>query len=717
MSDKAQEILKEAKDNFKYYFDVLAKYRKEARDDMDFVNGDPWTSEQKAMRGSRPMEIINDAKIDKRRTIEDYNKRSSTVKIRGLDNGVTKETAESYQGIINKINRDSHTDFVMDEAMDHMLSCGMGFFYLDTEYKDIYSHDQVVTVNKIDDPFSVALDIIDAKKIDYSDSEWGGWLEPYSVDQFEEMYPDGDRSSFPICDNYTAFNKNNCIVVCRYYRVEKKPDSLISVADPFNAGEVLNFHLSTVEEKNAELLQFYAQNNEDFEFDNLLGWLRDTGRLLKIRHFERNVINWYILNNDQILDEGEWAGSFIPIIPMLGSKYTVSNDVYFESLIREKKPSARMYNFVVSNVSEWLSVNPVAPFTAHYKKIKGFEQIWANANNNPISVLPYREVVDEATNQVDWAPPMKLPAAEIPQGWLAAGQMAQENKTRTSGLPDSALGLQGNEVSGTALDTRTENALDNRSIFFKKRKFSTILLGKAQCDLIQKIYDSERMEELVNTDGSSQLAMINKESHDKGEGQYKGKHLDIKGAKVGVYVDTGPSYGSQKKEAAVKAEALLHKTPEIFMPAVYPHIVRNMDMLGTDEMVEDINKLLPPELRPTDEEKTPQQLETELQQATQQIEQLSQVNKEMEQLLVSEKQKVQSQENIAQLKASTDLQKEELKQSAETQRERMSNLTDIKESEIQAQSRKEIELIKQSMNDLSGKLDMIVTAVTAKARP
>jgi hypothetical protein len=237
------------------------------------------------------------------------------------------------------------------------------------------------------------------------------------------------------------------------------------------------------------------------------------------------------------------------------------------------------------------------------------------------------------------------------------------------------------------------------------------------CDLIQKIYDSERLEELVEIDGSSKLAMINKEAHDKGEGQYKGKYLDIKNAKVGVYVDVGPSYGSQKKETASKTMELMSYTPPEFMAAVYPHFVKNLDMLGTDEMLEDIKKIFPPELRETDEEKTPQQLQAELQQAQQQIEQLTQVKDEMEQLLISEQQKVQSQENIARLKAQTDLQREQLKQSAETQRERMSNLTDIKESEIQAQSRKEIELIKQSMNDLSGKLDMIVTAITAKARP
>jgi len=82
---------------------------------------------------------------------------------------------------------------------------------------------------------------------------------------------------------------------------------------------------------------------------------------------------------------------------------------------------------------------------------------------------------------------------------------------------------------------------------------------------------------------------------------------------------------------------------------------------------------------------------------------------------MGEEQKVQSQENIARLKAQTELQREHEKQSAETQRERMSNLTDIKEAEIQARSRKEVELIKQSMNDLSSKMDQIVLAITAKS--
>ena len=42
----------------------------------------------------------------------------------------------------------------------------------------------------------------------------------------------------------------------------------------------------------------------------------------------------------------------------------------------------------------------------------------------------------------------------------------------------------------------------------------------------------------------------------------------------------------------------------------------------------------------------------------------------------------------------------------------MSNQTDIKESEISARNRLEVEALKQSMANMSGKIDMIVSKLT-----
>jgi hypothetical protein len=154
---------------------------------------------------------------------------------------------------------------------------------------------------------------------------------------------------------------------------------------------------------------------------------------------------------------------------------------------------------------------------------------------------------------------------------------------------------------------------------------------------------------------------------------------------------------------------------ERYSDIIFPQFIKYADVIDSEDLYEDCMKVAPQEIRETEEEKTPQQLQAELAQAQQQIEGLTQQNEELNKVLMGEEQKVQSQENIARLKAQTELQREHEKQSAETQRERMSNLTDIKEAEINAQSRKEVELIKQSMNDLSSKMDQIVMAITAKS--
>ena len=704
---KPQEIIDEAKKNLKAYGDFFSSFLDEARDDEKLANGDPWKDEDKAKRNGRPQEIINDTKITIRRTIEDYDQKRSTIKVKSDSPETDETTVNAIQGIIYDINNDSIGESIKDMAMSDMLTCGIGAYRWETEYKNDLSFEQKIKYKPIFDKFNIYLDIMNTKEIDLCDCMWGGENLYYDNDTFEAEWPDAEKKGFP---DLTGQDNDGRICVSRYERIEMVNDTLISVVNPFT-GKPLNILTSQLEkEENKQLIAHYREYGYDTK-DDIFAWLTETGRILGDRDIERRTVKYYLLTDGEILDEGEIGGEYIPIVPMLGPRYILGGKVYFDSLIRQTKDPVRLNNFVISNYIEAMSADTIAPWITNYRKIKNHMNTWANANNKPTVALPYDDI-ELKDGSVDNSPPIKAPKGEVPAGWATLFQFTTEAKERTSGLPDSAAGLQGNEVSGSALQLRTDNGLANRSIFFKKRHFSDILLGKHMELAIPVYYDTEQTVSVAEESGQSKSAVINKEGHNQGEGEFKGKYIDIKNAKFKTFITVGPSFNSLKQETASKLGELLPYAGERYNDVIFPELVKYVDISNSNELYDNCMKVAPVEIQEQGE-KDAKQLQTENAQLQQQIESLTQQTEEYEKVLMGEEQKVQSQQQIAKLKSETDIKKEILKQQAETQRERMSNQTDIKEAEIGAQAKINAEIIK-TLQGINAKIDNITQIRTSE---
>jgi len=605
------------------------------------------------------------------------------------------------------MNNDSMGESIKDLAMNDMLTTGIGAYRWETEYRNDLSFEQKIVFKPIFNKFNIYLDIMNTKEIDHSDCMWGGENLYYDIDTFEENWPEADKKGFP---DLNGQDNDGRICVSRYERIKLVNDTLISIVNPFT-GSSLNMFTSDFEKEEHKALVNYFREYEYDDKEDIFAWLTETGRILADRDVERKQVEWFLLTDSEILDKGEIGGEYIPIIPMLGPRYILEGEVYFDSLIRQSKDPVRLNNFVISNYVEAMSADTIAPWVTNHKKIKNHMNTWANANNRPTVALPY-DAVELPDGSIDASPPIKAPKGEVPAGWATLFQFTTESKERTSGLPDSAAGLQGNEVSGSALQLRTDNGLANRSIFFKSRHFSDILLGKHLEPAIPVYYDSEQSVSVADETGKSKNAIINKENHGGGEGEFKGKHIDIKNAKFKTYITVGPSYNSLKQETTAKLAELLPYAGDRYNDVIFPELVKYVDISNSNLLYENCMKVAPVEIQ-DQEEKDAKQLQAENAQLQQQIEGLTQQTEEYEKVLMGEEQKVQSQQQIAKLKSETDLKKEILKQQAETERERMSNQTDIKEAEIDAQAKINAEIIK-TLQGINAKIDNITQYRTSE---
>jgi len=132
--------------------------------------------------------------------------------------------------------------------------------------------------------------------------------------------------------------------------------------------------------------------------------------------------------------------------------------------------------------------------------------------------------------------------------------------------------------------------------------------GKILVDLIPKIYDTERVVTILGEDGSDDKVTINGPQIDEQTGQpmidqQTQKPKPVIDLTLGTYdavVSVGPSYETQREEAADGMIALFGALPPQAQMIIVDLIVNNLDWPGADELEKRLKTLLPPGLADPD---------------------------------------------------------------------------------------------------------------------
>ena len=69
-----------------------------------------------------------------------------------------------------------------------------------------------------------------------------------------------------------------------------------------------------------------------------------------------------ILTGAEVLETVEWAGRFIPIVPVYGEELMVDGRRRLRSLVRDAKDPQRMFNYWRTTSTELVALSPKAPF-------------------------------------------------------------------------------------------------------------------------------------------------------------------------------------------------------------------------------------------------------------------------------------------------------------------------------------------------------------------
>lgn len=614
MSD--EEIIRIAKERFKYEADKDSINRSNAIDDLEFmyIEGAQWSKEEREKRKvrQRPCMQINLLPKYSNQICGEMRQNKTKIKVRPVDSEGDIEIANIREGIIYNIEYDSNAETIYDESGEMMVDCGYGAYRVLTEYTKENPFLQKVKIELIDNPFSVYMDS-NAKDKNYLDSRYGFIANKLDRKEAERLYPgvelpSGDSFDATGIDERWWDEKN--VMIMEYFYKEPTENRMALLSD----GRVMEYDEAMQEVENSKA--FFAQQMSEAQAAIDAGGnpqMPDDTYALEIkkeRTVTTDVIKWVVMTSSQILEKKDWSGSIIPIILIHAKTKNISGEVHRQGLIRNAKDPQRMFNHWENASDETIAMAPKAPLMATPKMIAGFQGDYVRGNVENLAVMMYNP-----DPSVPGGRPMREPAPQPPVSMFTKSAQAEENIKSTLGMYNADVGGAGRELSGAAIEARQQPGQTGNFLYLDNRAKGIAHCGKIVNDIIPHIYDTARNERLRNFDDSETFVPINttageaESAIDKDPSKFgsmdkdklqkiiaeKGKGAPYNNIAEGSYdvvISTGPAYATQRQESADAFMKVAMAGPQVSTMDKY-YVVKNLDTLGMDEYADSLRKQMP----------------------------------------------------------------------------------------------------------------------------
>jgi hypothetical protein len=585
----------EAKQFLKLANDADTNNRSEALEDLKFAAGDQWPVEIQNSRNleARPCLTINKIDAYVRQVTNQQRQQRPRIKVHGMNSQSDAKIAEILTGICRHIEVNSDADHSYDNAFNYAVRCGFGYWRVKTDYVREDSFDQEIYIEPIHNPFTVYFDP-NSTLPDGSDAERCLITEVVSKKIFEKMYPDAETgvgfTQKGTGDSNAEWVMKEDIRIAEYWYTERKADKLCLLSD---GSKVFRSDLPSDKDLLARGLVVIDERPT----------LKKQIKMIKCTAME-------------VLEEGDWASKYIPIIPVYGEEFVVDNKRKKYGLVRMAKDAQRMYNFWKTALTESVALAPKAKWLLAEGQDEGHENEWAQANIKSMPVLRYKQKDIEG---VPAPVPSRIQPEAPPLGIIQAADGINSDMQAVLGIFDANQMNTGN-ISGKALNGQQQQIDLTNFHYYDNLTRSIKHTARIILDLVPKIYDQARVMRIIGDDGKPELVEINKLAQDE---QGINKILnDVTVGEYDVVMDTGPGYNSKRIEAVNSMMPLLSADPNLINVAG-DLIFRNMDFPGADVIADRLAAANP--LAQIDEKSPiPPQVQMQLAQSKQTIQQLQQ---------------------------------------------------------------------------------------------
>lgn len=568
--DADQKVVKEANGRFKACVEWQGTEDERSREDIKFANADSrnawqWPNKVYAERtadgNDLPCLTINNTRVHNDLIINEICKQDFGIKVRPVAGKASYQAAKMMEALIRRIQYQSTFDAQRRKVAQHQVDGGIGHMLLETRYVSERSVDQDIFMRAARDPTGVYEDPW-IREPDGSDKGFKFEFERLPRKEFNRKYPQYAEKvgANPFDTMLSDWMSEKEVTLVKYWRKKEMPDTLIVYKD--DDGEIQNKLKSEILDEAGRAI-----------FDMLMAEIEAGDREGRTRKTTNNKVEWFLIAGDQVVDKGDWAGKYIPGARCVGRELIIDNTLDRKGHTRPLIDAQRILNYSASSDIQYSFSQTKSQWLASARAIEGQEQ-WKTGNVDNFSVMIHNDVDDEAPEGLqEIKPPQKIPPSGPNPAYQASMAAADRWMMSISGQWQAQLGQndQQSANSGKAINARKQQSDTATYHFFEHQSDMLRLLGKQLLDLMPKIYDTERVLQVIGEKGEKFWIKINPHQEEdivelKEQAQDEEAVKLAFNPRLGEFEcisDPGPDYATQRQEAWNALSMILQQSKEL----------------------------------------------------------------------------------------------------------------------------------------------------------
>jgi hypothetical protein len=566
--------------------------RNEARIDMQYVSGNPWTEDDIRLRGSRPTIAPEEMAQYRNQVVNSLMMNPRGMKFSPVGSGASAEGAKFYQSKAREIEYRSHATHAYSVAAENALMRSYGYVRVNYRRVTPRSVNYDIFIDPVPNPNMILPDT-DFLRPDLSD------MTRCFVEQWlSHARVKADYGSTVNFKTLLKDKKNQKWVspsrakVAEFWEIRSTKRMSVLVTIP-----------------GAKPFQMFADEFQSAGVPPINGTVvRD------IEEIDYPAVYQRMMNAvDFVSEEVAWKGRYIPIIGCFGKvlyidengtgpdteEGDITNNRIIQSMTRFGRDPWKAYCYACSQTLEVLGMVPRAPMVMYEGQAsrKQYQNL-VKSMSQPVAALEFKGYTDEYRKEEGKQPlPLPMPASYVQAQLLASLEPIIERFRRAI---QSAMASNFLPTDAGKLDEKTGIALGNiqkaaeRGTYHFVQSYEDLVrqVGVICEDLIPHIHDYEGETGVIDASGTSSMQLIN--GTDPSSLSTKGDYL--------VTVSAGQSSDSDREAATEFTDNLVNNVQtlgQIIGPeksaAIIATSIRNRGLGNMGDQIADI--IEPPEFK------------------------------------------------------------------------------------------------------------------------
>ena len=487
------------------------------------------------------------------------------------DESVPEQTAEVRTALVKDITINSDSNVVFQTAFQSAIVGGFGAFYVDTEYENNESFNQVIRIKKVEIPTRCYWDVSSISPCK-TDGMYCGFRTRMSRKKFASLYGKKVEQNIPPSniEEGSVFNDDESVTITTHWKRIYERDTLYRLSN----GRVVN-------KEQFKLLERIMVGDDEM--------LLDGEQLVTVedeRDAPRYKVKKMMYAGDYELESEDFPSEQLPLVFVdQSSFFNKQGSQVCRPFFKDTKDAQRYINYLGTQSAYLVKISRYDQFLIEAGNARSNDtaQIWRDPSNT------------QGGLKFDAVPsgfiPQQLRPPELSVSLTQQYERAERDIQTCTGMYNTMMGEQGNETSKLAIDARTKRGNYNTHLPFDSLNRAIACCGQIVNEMIPKVYDTERTLMLNMKEKGMTAVPINKPIDEYG-GQIQN---DMTEGRYTIRLQPGPSWEGQKQEALNSMQLILQANPELFN-MIADLYVENLPLSNNLELRNRLKTIVPPEI-------------------------------------------------------------------------------------------------------------------------